>query len=720
MDEAIKKTLNKLNIALVEENFEQAVSFAYQIISLPVEEAGAGEILRAAVILGFALVKLSRFEEAKRVLIPFLEKNTGVVDTSYLLFCIASAEKNYDDIIYYGNRFAEAISDPKNPPVCFTSAVDNAYELLNNLAITLLNDEQYEKAIEYLKKGLEYKRDFPLLYINLAIAYYRLKKFEEALGILKEGRTVCTDNTEITRTLGLIHAENKQYLKAEMAFAEAHEKGSTEALFDLAILYQSLFKIYAAEQTLLEYLKLYPEHNDSLQLLQEIRSYPFYGKPEPKLSAAMIVKNEEEMLAECIESFREAVDEIVIVDTGSTDRTVEIAQQYQVQLYHHKWKDDFSEARNFSISKVTGDWVLIIDADERMERADIPKVRMSKWQDKYNAVCFAVFSSLPGHAGGADFGKHYSPRLFKKRDDIYYYGIVHNLLNVPTNIAVSEIRLYHLGYDLDRGKMLKKFNRSITLLQKQVKDQPDDPFVLMNIAQMYLSRNFANEGEPYALKCVSLLENNPEDREHLLLMAYYQLSLVGLHRREYQKCIEYCQKALHRKPNYIDVLLTLGYCYYNMQEYDKAIETLDKYLTCRQELLNKEEFNLLILSKLGSDYEAEYVLGEIYRQKKDYQTAKKHYGNALNSNTFYWCIHNSLGKIFLEEHNYSAATASFENAIKYGYLNLEKYGTTGQPLEEYKQTIENYKLSIEKDVAAQKSRPTVTDALGRIDALLDN
>ncbi|KPK88389.1 hypothetical protein AMJ80_11125, partial [bacterium SM23_31] len=147
----------------------------------------------------------------------------------------------------------------------------------------------------------------------------------------------------------------------------------------------------------------------------------------------MIVKNEENMLAECIESFREAVDEIVIVDTGSTDKTVEVAKEYRVGLFHHKWKDDFSEARNFSISKVTGDWVMTIDADERLAREDIPKVRAAKWQEKYDAVCFAVFSTLPGHLGEANFGKHYSPRLFKKHPDMYYYGIVHNLLNVPDN-----------------------------------------------------------------------------------------------------------------------------------------------------------------------------------------------------------------------------------------------------------------------------------------------
>src|SRR4030066_756382 len=92
----------------------------------------------------------------------------------------------------------------------------------------------------------------------------------------------------------------------------------------------------------------------------------------PTISACMIVKNEEKFLAQCLKSIKDAVDEIIIVDTGSTDNTVEIAQSFGAKVYHHPWRNSFSEARNHSLSYATCDWILQIDADEALEQSDIP------------------------------------------------------------------------------------------------------------------------------------------------------------------------------------------------------------------------------------------------------------------------------------------------------------------------------------------------------------
>src|SRR4051794_40673333 len=86
--------------------------------------------------------------------------------------------------------------------------------------------------------------------------------------------------------------------------------------------------------------------------------------PDQKLSLCMIVKNESKHLANCLESVEGVVDEIIIVDTGSTDDTVEIAKSYGAKVYHYEWNDNFSDARNESIKYATGDWILVLDADE--------------------------------------------------------------------------------------------------------------------------------------------------------------------------------------------------------------------------------------------------------------------------------------------------------------------------------------------------------------------
>ena len=92
------------------------------------------------------------------------------------------------------------------------------------------------------------------------------------------------------------------------------------------------------------------------------------------ISLCMMVKNEEEFLPRCLESVKDVVDEIVIVDTGSTDRTVEIAESYGARVYHHPWENDFSKHRNQSISYASGAWILEMDADEEFFSEDTQKI----------------------------------------------------------------------------------------------------------------------------------------------------------------------------------------------------------------------------------------------------------------------------------------------------------------------------------------------------------
>ena len=96
---------------------------------------------------------------------------------------------------------------------------------------------------------------------------------------------------------------------------------------------------------------------------------------QPTISLCMIAKDEEKLLEKCLNPIKDAVDEIIIVDTGSKDKTKEIAKKFTNKLCNFEWCDDFSKARNFSISKATKDWILILDLDEKIERADLIRLK---------------------------------------------------------------------------------------------------------------------------------------------------------------------------------------------------------------------------------------------------------------------------------------------------------------------------------------------------------
>ncbi|MCP4726115.1 MAG: glycosyltransferase [bacterium] len=720
MAESTERLFEDINRYLAAEDYRKLIVVCRELLMKSVDELGVDGFIRVSVIFGFALIMDGQTEEAKKVLTSLLKSGMGVIDSSYLLFSLVYPENDFEKIFEYGEKFLDSIPDPTNPPESITVAMQNAHVLINNLAKKQIENGKNIEAVESLKKGILFKEDYTNLYINLGIAYHGLGEVNEAVGILSDGISKCEDKKDLYHTLGVVYEENFYYSEAEINYVNALNAGYSEAYRELSILYRKLFKMEDSVNAIENHLTLFPNDQIALNLQQELRDSKLYGKPEPKISAAMIVKNEEDMLAECIESFRDAVDEIVIVDTGSTDRTVEIAKSYNIDLFHHEWQNDFSEARNFSISKTTGDWVLIIDADERLEKEDIARIRAMKWELEHEAYYFAVFSTLPGHLGSAGFGKCYSARLFKKKPDHYYYGIVHNVLNIEGKTAMTDVRLYHLGYDLSMDKMQQKFERSIKLLLKQSEDDPENAFVTFNTAQMYLSRNYKEEAVEFALKSVELLEDDPGKQDHLLLMSYYQLSIIYLKNKEYDKCDEVCLKALEYKKDYLDPMLCLGYSYYYQKEYDKAKGYLDDFLSIRQNVIDNEDYNMLIINKLGSDYEAYYILGEIARDTDDLDNAKKNYNLALNSNSMYWTAHNSLGKIYMKEEKYAKAAEAFENAIKYGYLNLEQYGTFGTEKEEYKNAVENYKLALEKDIEKQKPAPHVNDALANIDNILGN
>src|SRR3989344_1140212 len=102
----------------------------------------------------------------------------------------------------------------------------------------------------------------------------------------------------------------------------------------------------------------------------------------PTISLCMIAKNEEKNIAECLNSVKDVADEIIIVDTGSTDKTKKIAEKFNANIVGFKWADDFSAARNESLKHATKDWILVLDCDEVIAREDLPKIReLAKRED---------------------------------------------------------------------------------------------------------------------------------------------------------------------------------------------------------------------------------------------------------------------------------------------------------------------------------------------------
>ncbi len=189
-----------------------------------------------------------------------------------------------------------------------------------------------------------------------------------------------------------------------------------------------------------------------------------------KISIAMIVKNEEAMLARCLESVKDA-DEIVVVDTGSQDKTKEIAIGFTPNIYDFEWVDDFSLARNFAKSKCTGDWILSIDADEFLEPGGITKIKALLSTYKKAAVAVKMKSSNQGF---------HTVRLFKNSPTIVFLGRSHEVISTidyeRSNIQITFEE--SPAHKLDPG-------RNLRILEKAIIDTPDDSRTLYYLGREY-------------------------------------------------------------------------------------------------------------------------------------------------------------------------------------------------------------------------------------------
>jgi tetratricopeptide (TPR) repeat protein len=205
---------------------------------------------------------------------------------------------------------------------------------------------------------------------------------------------------------------------------------------------------------------------------------------EPKLSCCMIVKNEERFLRRCLQSVAPYVDEIVIVDTGSQDKTVEIAREFTDKIYFHPWENDFSKHRNQSISYATGDWILQIDADEELAPGAGEAIRASI-REAPSGVNFLMINITDVDQKGVPRVTFNFPRVFRNGVGIHYEGIVHNQVVGTGKCQACQAVIWHYGYYLEEEKMEAKRRRSLPLLLKQLEQDPENVFTMYNLANMY-------------------------------------------------------------------------------------------------------------------------------------------------------------------------------------------------------------------------------------------
>ncbi|MGC2062674.1 MAG: tetratricopeptide repeat protein [Thermodesulfovibrionales bacterium] len=545
------------------------------------------------------LIETKCFHEALKAIntVPPAAKN-NIKHLIMKAYCMAGLEK-YSEA---NEAVEEALQ--KEP--------DNA-AALNLKGILAYNNGDRETAESFFKKAIEADEGYGEPYTNLGVLRWAAEQYTEGLELLECGFVRSPLAADIVTTYYTATTASGTFSQAEKVFQEArtvypHNRRINFLLIDV-LLQQKKYGVAMdeAEQAMI----LFGIDDDILSAVLDIRKRIGPREIDKKttlkstVSLCMIVKNEEQHLAKCLMSAKGVVDEMIVVDTGSGDRTRDIATAFGAKLYDFPWTDDFSEARNASISRASGDWILVLDADEVISPRDHSDLmRLTANTGRPVSYSFVTRNYIPQihktgwsandgtymeEAGAGWFGST-KVRLFPRDARVRFSNPVHELVEpslAKTEISVMEcaIPVHHYGkldqekvdvkweeyYFLGRKKLdgtgenadalrelaiqageLTRFDEAIELWQRAIRLQPGMVIAYLNLASVYLQKD---DFKPALAAAEEALKLSPDGKE-----AICNYALCELYAGSAERAMDVLGGLLQKDPAYpsANILLAIA------------------------------------------------------------------------------------------------------------------------------------------------------------------
>jgi tetratricopeptide (TPR) repeat protein len=373
----------------------------------------------------------------------------------------------------------------------------------------------------------------------------------------------------------------------------------------------------------------------------------------------MIVKNEEASLPQALSSVKEVVDEMIILDTGSTDRTAEIAKEFGASVYHFEWCNDFSAARNEALKYVQGQWVLVLDADEVLTPEIVPEMKQAIKSNSLgdsSASRHVVINLVRQEVGASQSPYSLVSRLFRNHPEIRFSRPYHAMVDDSVQellqrepqwqvVSLSRVAILHYGYQPEAIAALDKYTRARTAMEGFLATHPNDAYVCSKLGALYIQINQLTEG-------IELLKRG---------LTSTQVETPVLFELHYH----------------------LGNAYTRLKNLNSAVEHYKSAI--RQPLLPQ--------LKLG----AYNNLGNLLLSAGDLTTAKTAYETTLKIDPSFAAGHNNLGMTLKALGQLEEAIASYQKAIQLNpnyadaYQNLAvvllKIGKLPESLSAFKKAI---------------------------------
>lgn len=345
-----------------------------------------------------------------------------------------------------------------------------------------------------------------------------------------------------------------------------------------------------------------------------------------KISACMIAKNEENNIARCLESYKDIVFEIIVVDTGSTDRTVEIARRYGAKVFHYQWNNDFAAAKNFALDRAKGQWIIFLDADEYFDPASaqlLPGLLKKVDVNKHNVIGCKI-TNIDVDMNNRVIDSFMNVRVFKNDKNIRYRSNVHEgLYNKKGGIHVlalyDELIIYHTGYSSNIVK--KKAERNLEILLENIKEHGENPGYYRYLCDCYLStgdyENCIKYGRLHNESGIKPIGYESKVYKNIIDALY----LKEAPRSEIETEIK---NAIAIFPNHPNFYYVYGFFLHDDRRYEEALQNLLK-----AEKLNSEYKGIEVNFASGMLKDIYAKIGYLYQLKNQEDQALTYYFQSL-------------------------------------------------------------------------------------------
>jgi glycosyltransferase involved in cell wall biosynthesis/Tfp pilus assembly protein PilF len=475
-------------------------------------------------LMGYCLEGLDRVEEAKCIVSQ--QGSTGHISPGVLNLRGLIAYKE-GDVESARKNFEQAISvDPGHG------------EPYSSLGVLKTKDSP-EEAFRLFEKAFILAPTVSSTVANFHSALTAAALFERGERLFAEAAAIFPDNRNLAYKLIDIYIQQEKYTAAMAAIENAMTKFGVNAGFLAGALR----------------VRENVGHFDTLKQAPDNAS----------ISLCMIVKNEEDYLASCLHSIKPIVDEMIVVDTGSTDHTRDIARAFGAKVFDFAWEDDFSAARNFSLSKAKGDWILVMDADEVISSRDhkhfkaMSARRLSK-PTAYSIVTrnYCINSNAVGWVpnngkyGDQEAGLGWLPskkvRLFRAQDQVRFEGAVHEMVEPVLKrngitISACTIPVHHYGR-LNKDRLDQKGRSYFEIGCKKLESRGEDPDAVRELAVQATELELNDEAIGLWEKFLALKPGKLSAAE-----AYINMATVFIRRKNFDLAVKAAKNAVKVGPD---------------------------------------------------------------------------------------------------------------------------------------------------------------------------